>query len=189
LSATSVVVEPRSRSSASEPRLAGTTAKGFATFNDEHRHGSHRPHRIRPRIPGVQRHALGRSTVAHSGGGRQTRAEQARGKIPTVRAMSRSNLQLATDSARTTVRPPKTSSRRHSLTGIGLTCDDTFSPRANLQLNPLACRELRVTTLIMGILALASFAQFLCRNPRPHNRHKFTLGSFARFLPATPTPA
>jgi hypothetical protein len=78
---------------------------------------------------------------------REARVEHSGGKIPTLRAIRGSNLQLATDSAHTTARPPKTSSRRHGLTGLGLTCDDTFSPRASLQLNPIACRELRVTTL------------------------------------------
>jgi hypothetical protein len=116
--------------------------------HDRHLPGSRRPHRTRPRNPGVQRNAPSKEIYGRPlRRGREARAEQSGGKIPTLRAIHSSNLQLATDSARTTARAPKTSSRRHGLTGIGLTCDDTFSPRADLQLNPLAGQELRVTTL------------------------------------------
>jgi hypothetical protein len=56
------------------------------------------------------------------------------------------NRSFAKNSARTTARGPKTSSQRHVLTAIGLTCDDTFRGRANFQRNRLPGQRLRVTT-------------------------------------------
>jgi hypothetical protein len=121
----------------------------FVTLDDEHLPRPRRPHRSRPRNPGVPCNAPSKQICGRQlRPGWEARVEHSGGKIPTLRVIRRSNLQLATGSARTTARAPKTSSRRHGLTGIGLRCDDTFSPRADLQLNPLACRELRVTTLV-----------------------------------------
>ncbi len=58
------------------------------------------------------------------------------------------NRTFAKDSARTTARAPKASSQRHVLAALGLTCDDTFWGRADLQRNLSPCKRLRVTTLI-----------------------------------------
>ncbi len=57
------------------------------------------------------------------------------------------NRSFAKNSARATARAPKASSQRHVLAALGLTCDDTFWGRADLQRNRSPGKRLRVTTL------------------------------------------